>query len=152
MFPFTPSKTWLAAVAVGVLIPSLSGCVIATSGGPRAVPEVTSMLQFAAYPKAHLISEEGSTTTIGFADVPGRYGTRIYETSDDRATVRSYYERLARTNQWTFTVPDGSDDADYGTFAELRRDRFSILIGPSMDGTPAAGMFRFRVDVSVSSP
>lgn len=145
----------LAAAAVGVLLFSSSGCAIATAGGPRAVPEVISMLQFAAYPKATLISEEGSTTTLAFASVPGRYGTRIYETADDRAAVRAYYERLARDNQWTFTAPeDGLPDVDtsYGNLAELRRDRFSILVGPTYDGTPAAGKFRFRVDVSVSSP
>lgn len=154
----------MLAAASLVLAPTLAGCVVGTVGGPRAVPEVTGMLAFAAYPKGRLISETGSTDNISFADRPGRFGSRVYETTDSRLTVRKYYETLGAANGWSVYAA-GNDEVSFGTeFARLTRDRFTISVyadvapggapepspspGPDGQSPTQNGPFRFRIDAS----
>ncbi|MNS36394.1 hypothetical protein D3C72_685840 [compost metagenome] len=155
----------ILAVASIILAPTLSGCLVGTVGGPRVVPEVAGMLTFSAYPKAKLVSETGSTDNISFADRPGRHASRVYETTDSRATVRQYYEGLAHAHGWSVYSSGNEDPGYYNTeLVRLSKDKFNISVysdvepngnpapspSPGPDGTPTprSGPFRFRVDVS----
>lgn len=109
--------------ALGFLLAGCSG-----TGGPGAAPEITSMLNFAAYPGATLLHQQTSESWAGPFGVPGNFATRTYETSDSPQTVRVHYENLAKTHGWTFQAPTPMPSAmpDEPVFFTMRRQRFQL--------------------------
>jgi hypothetical protein len=114
----------LVGLAALLLAPSLVACVASPVGGPGALPAVVSMLDFTAYPKARLISQETVSENIGFIERPGRSAYRVYESKDDRRTIRAYYEKLAQVHGWSIApLPQGLDPNDRTTYELARMNK-----------------------------
>ena len=140
----------LGAVAIAA---TLSACTSMT-GGPGASPEVMGLLTFAAYPNARVVSQEFSTDTILIATLPGRSGSRTYQTDDTRAQVQAYYQALAQKEDWTYGPTEQFEHPDpWGTLAYLdKHGRFHITVNPIPTGEASdTSPLRFRVDAWVAN-
>lgn len=114
----------LVGLAALLLAPSLVACVASPVGGAGALPAVVSMLDFTAYPKARLISQQTVSENIGFIERPGRSAYRVYESKDDRRTIRAYYENLAQVHGWSIApLPQGLDPNDRTTYELARMNK-----------------------------
>lgn len=116
-----------------VALASVVACVPGPTGGSGAgaLPAVVAMLDFAAYPQARLISQEAYSENIGYIDRPGRSATRVYETPDDRRTIRAHYERLAQAEGWNLApLPPGLalDDRHNYEIARLTKGPYQVQV------------------------
>lgn len=130
-------------IAIAALASAVA-CVPAPTGGSGAgaLPAVVSLLDFAAYPEARLISQEAYSEKVGYIDRPGRSASRVYETPDDRRTIRAHYERLAHAHGWTLAqLPPGLDLDDFYNYeiARLTQGLYQVQVTvESHDNAPVA--------------
>lgn len=117
-------RTRLALAALLLISPAAYGCGLGTSEPVSA--GVLAALDFAAYPHGTELVERLSAGSFGPFATPGGSGERDYRTADDDATIRAYYQQLAKAHGWDFT-PGVPDDPE-GSIAWLIHDNVSLTV------------------------
>ncbi|MNT34116.1 hypothetical protein D3C72_1700740 [compost metagenome] len=114
---------------------ALTGCFAGVGAGPGALPAVVSMLELTAYPGARFLAQETDSQNVGFVQRPGKYGSRVYETTDTPKAVRDHYERFAKSGGWKIvSQSENWEDPSYGHFLAFQKAEFYVSVQPDYSG------------------